>query len=70
MNWAIDSPTREGWYWLRLDNEAKQIVIVYVIDADRMVGIGTETEGKPSLQTGAWYGPLEPPPLKSAATTP
>ena len=61
MNWTADSPIREGWYWLRLDNETKQVVIVYVIDADRMVGIGTETEGQPSLQKGTWYGPLEPP---------
>lgn len=70
MNWTMDSPTQEGWYWLRLDNEAKQIVIVYVIDADRMVGIGMETEGKPSLQKGTWYGPLEPPPLEERESQP
>ena len=70
MNWTTDSPIREGWYWLRLDNETKQVVIVYVIDADRMVGIGTEAEGQPSLQKGTWYGPLEPPQFEERESQP
>jgi hypothetical protein len=70
MNWTTDHPTQEGWYWLHLDNEKKQIVIVYVLSADRMVSVGTETEGQPSLQKGVWYGPLEPPAFKERESQP
>ena len=63
MNWTLDAPTREGWYWFRMDNEEKRTVIVYVISADRMVAVGSESEGNPALQKGAWFGPLEPPPF-------
>ena len=63
MNWTQDKPTQEGWYWFRMDNEEKRTVIVYVIDAERMVAAGSEGEGNPALQKGAWYGPLEPPPF-------
>ena len=43
---------------------------MYVIDADRMVGIGAETEGQPSLQKGTWYGPLEPPQFEERESQP
>jgi hypothetical protein len=42
MNWTEDKPTKEGWYWFRMDNEEKRIVIVYVITPDRMVAIGDD----------------------------
>jgi hypothetical protein len=64
-----EHPTREGWYWLRLD-DGEQIVIVYVIDAEHMVASGSETEGNPSLQKGVWFGPLEPPPFEERESQP
>lgn len=64
MNWTQGSPSQEGWYWFRMDNEEKRTVIVYVISADRMVAVGSESEGNPALQKGAWYGPLQPPPFE------
>ena len=64
MNWTQDKPTQEGWYWFRMDNEEKRIVIVYVISADRMVAVGSGSEGNPALQKGAWFGPLPPPPFE------
>jgi hypothetical protein len=70
MIWTTEHPTKEGWYWLSLDNEGRQVVIVYVIDAERMVGVGTESEGKPSLQKGTWFGPLEPPPFEERESQP
>jgi hypothetical protein len=70
MNWTTDHPSKEGWYWLHLDNEEKQIVIVYVLSAERMVSVGTETEGQPSLQKGVWFGPLEPPPFEERESQP
>ena len=63
MNWTTEYPITEGWYWFRMDNEEKLTVIVYVITADRMVAIGTESEGNPAVQKGAWYGPIDPPPF-------
>ena len=70
MNWTTECPKKEGWYWLHLDNEEKQIVIVYVLSAERMVSVGTETEGQPSLQKGVWFGPLEPPPFEERESQP
>ena len=70
MNWTTDHPTKEGWYWLQLDNEEKQIVIVYVLSAERMVSVGTETESRPSLQKGVWFGPLEPTPFEERESQP
>ena len=70
MNWTHDKPTKEGWYWFRIDNEEKRIVIVYVITPDRMVAIGTEGEGNPALQKGAWYGPLQPPAFEECDSQP
>jgi hypothetical protein len=70
MNWTTDQPTKEGWYWLHLDNMQEQILIVYVINAERMVSVGTETESKPSLQKGLWYGPLEPPACEERESQP
>jgi hypothetical protein len=70
MNWTTEHPTKEGWYCLHLDNQEKQILIVYVIDAERMVATGSETEGNPSLQKGAWFGPLEPPPFEERESQP
>lgn len=64
MNWTTEYPITEGWYWFRIDNEEKRTVIVYVIDAQRMVAVGTEQEGNPSHQKGAWFGPLESPPFE------
>jgi hypothetical protein len=70
MNWTTEHPTKEGWYWLHLDNEEKQILIVYVIDMERMVAVGTEIESKPSLQKGTWFGPLEAPPFEERESQP
>jgi hypothetical protein len=70
MNWTLDTPTKEGWYWFRMDNEEKRMVIVYVISADRMVAVGSDTEGNPALQKGAWYGPLEPPQYEERESQP
>ncbi len=70
ITWTTDKPTREGWYWFRIDNEGKRTVIVYVISADRMVAIGTENEGNPALQKGAWFGPLQPPHFEERESQP
>ena len=70
MNWTQDKPTKEGWYWFRMENEEKRVVIVYVITPDRMVAIGTETEGNPAVQKGAWFGPLTPPPFEERESQP
>jgi hypothetical protein len=70
MNWTLDKPTKEGWYWFRMDTGEKRMVIVYVISADRMVAVGDENEGHPALQKGAWYGPLEPPAFEERESQP
>ena len=70
INWTTDKPTQEGWYWFRIDNEGKRTVIVYVISTDRMVAIGTENEGNPALQKGAWFGLLEPPQFEERESQP
>jgi len=43
---------------------------VYVIDAERMVAAGSDTELDPTLQVGEWYGPLEPPPTEERESQP
>jgi hypothetical protein len=70
MNWTQDKPTKDGWYWLRLDNEDNRTVMVYVISADRMVAIGHEREGNPAVQKGAWFGPLAPPVFEKRESQP
>lgn len=70
MNWTRDKPTKEGWYWFRMENEEKRVVIVYVISQDRMVAVGSESEGNPALQNGAWCGPLQPPPFEARESQP
>jgi hypothetical protein len=70
MNWTTEHPVKEGWYWFRMDNEENRTVIVYVISADRMVAVGSDTEGNPALQKGAWYGPLEPPAFEERESQP
>jgi hypothetical protein len=70
MNWTLDTPTKEGWYWFRMANEEKRTVIVYVISADRMVAVGSEREGNPALQKGTWYGPLGPPEYEERKSQP
>ncbi len=70
MNWTQDKPAQEGWYWFRMDTGEKRTVIVYVISPDRMVAIGTESEGNPALQKGAWFDPLEPPPIEERESQP
>ena len=70
MNWTQDKPTKEGWYWFRMDNEEQRTVIVYVISADRMVAIGDERGGNPAVQKGVWYGPLEPPAFEERESQP
>lgn len=70
MPWTPQHPTQEGWYWFRMDSEEKRMVIVYVISADRMVAVGSDTEGNPALQKGAWYGPLEAPEYEERESQP
>ena len=70
MNWTRETPAQEGWYWFRPDNEEQQRHIVYVINAQRMVTLGTEIEQAPGLQPGAWYGPLEAPPYEERESQP
>ncbi len=70
MNWTREAPSKEGWYWLRLDKEETHRFIVYVIDAERMVAAGSETELHPSLQLGEWYGPIDPPPTEERESQP
>jgi hypothetical protein len=53
-----------------MDTGDKRTVIVYVISADRMSSAGTETEGRPSLQKGVWFGPLEPPAFEERESQP
>ena len=69
-DWGTEPPTKAGWYWFRMDNEENRTVIVYVISADRMVAIGTETEGNPTHHKGSWLGPLEPPPFEKHGSEP
>ncbi len=70
MSWTQDKPSKEGWYWFRMDTVDKRMVIVYVISADRMIAVGSESEGHPALQKGAWYGPLEPPAFEERESQP
>ncbi len=70
MNWTRESPTKKGWYWLRQDKEETHLFIVYVIDAERMVAAGSETEINPAQEVGEWYGPLEPPPTEERGSQP
>ncbi len=70
MNWTTEHPTREGWYWLRRDNEQEQPCIVYVINAARMVALGNDSEHNPGGESGVWYGPLESPPIEERESQP
>jgi hypothetical protein len=48
---------REGWYGLYLDNEEKQILIVYTINRERVVSVGTEPKAGHHSKKGIWSAP-------------
>ena len=70
MNWTTEHSTTESDYWLRCDNEDKQPWIAFVINAERMVALGSDIEHHLAGQSGVWYGPLGPPPFEERESQP
>ncbi len=70
MTWTRDCPTEDACYWRHLYKEDSQSVVVYVVNAPKMIAVGTETEISPRLQLGEWFGPLEPPTLEERESQP
>lgn len=75
MTWTRETPTKPGYYWLRLRRDIHSddvfgpaIVNIYGSDDPELEWMGYENPMRVADIPGAgwidacWYGPLEPPP--------
>jgi hypothetical protein len=70
LTWTTKTPTKEGWYWYRADDEVhREGAVLYVFgpQEDGQFKAWDWHEGKLMLCTiaeyeGQWWGPMEIPP--------
>jgi len=61
LSWSKDLPTKEGWYWLKRDEDFEIIYIHYDAYDDPYIEGRDLYERLTERKNHLWYGPIEPP---------
>jgi hypothetical protein len=59
QNWTEEKPTKDGYYWYRIDRQDLDAAMVYI--SYGWVEWPDHSSSKIETVNGLWYGPLEPP---------
>lgn len=60
MNWTTETPSENGWYWLKVTYNSEPEVVL--VRNGEVLFAGNEVEcGFHELSAEQWLGPIEPP---------